>query len=331
MDNVDKRILYGLNWNCRQTDSEIGKKHGASKQVIGYRIRNLEKEKVIFGYSTIIDWRKLGFNSVRIYLKWRNITPAKEKEIQEYVRKNPFFMWSIRFEGDIDLAFYVWTKNIIDFDREWNKFLSKYKKYIFKQEIYESVLMVNYPFNFLIGRPNNEEKIIGSGDIEDFDKKDYEILSELSFNARMSVVDLARKVNLTPKAVMYRIKNLEKKKIILGYSAIINTEQMGYNFYKVDFYLNDLSKIEEMEAFAKSNEKIVYRMKTIGGPDYEIEAVVKNIHELKDLIEEVRSKFSEVIDYYRFHRFDYTIKQVYLPGQIIENGKVVSEPLKKIV
>jgi len=34
---------------------------------------------------------------------------------------------------------------------------------------------------------------------------------------------------------------------------------------------------------------------------------------MKKVINEIREKFPDVINSYRFHRFEYTIKQVYLP------------------
>lgn len=86
--------------------------------------------------------------------------------------------------------------------------------------------------------------------------------------------------------------------------------------YKVDFYLFDHSRLIEMYEFARQHPNIKNVMKTIGGPDYEIEVLVKNIEELRNIINEIRSKFSEVIDYWRYNRFVETIKQAYLPIEI---------------
>jgi hypothetical protein len=58
-------------------------------------------------------------------------------------------------------------------------------------------------------------------------------------------------------------------------------------------------------------------MTTIGGPDFEIEVMVKNVTDMKKLVNEIRAKFSEFIEFSVFRRFEYTIKQVYLPGEHI--------------
>jgi DNA-binding Lrp family transcriptional regulator len=44
-DTIDKKLLYELFWDCRQTNTKLGKKLRASKQVVAYRIQQLEKQK----------------------------------------------------------------------------------------------------------------------------------------------------------------------------------------------------------------------------------------------------------------------------------------------
>ncbi|MBS3127801.1 Lrp/AsnC family transcriptional regulator [Candidatus Woesearchaeota archaeon] len=298
LNKLDARIIYELNWDARQSYSELSKKLHVSKQVVRYRIKNLEKQGILISYHAVIDWRKLGYNALRIYIQWQDITLEKEKEVYTHIKKDPLFMWSIRFEGEIDIAFYVWIKDIPEFSKKWFSFISKYKKYILKYEIYESVEMIHYPMKFLIDNARHEEMIIG-----------------VTQNAQIPLTEIAKQIKLTPKAALYRLKNLEKNKVILGYYTLINTDKLGLEFYKIDFYLNNMARLKEMDEFAKQHKNVVYRMRTIGGPDFEIEVVVKDAVELKKIINEIRTRFSDVIKHNRFHRFEYTIKQVYLPGE----------------
>lgn len=53
------------------------------------------------------------------------------------------------------------------------------------------------------------------------DKFDRQIIEILEVNARASVSDIAREVNLSRSAVTARIKKLEQDKVILGYHAQI--------------------------------------------------------------------------------------------------------------
>src|SRR5215468_8011479 len=54
------------------------------------------------------------------------------------------------------------------------------------------------------------------------DKVDYSILRLMQENARISNADIARELNMAPSAVLERVKKLEQKKVIQGYTTQIN-------------------------------------------------------------------------------------------------------------
>jgi Lrp/AsnC family leucine-responsive transcriptional regulator len=54
------------------------------------------------------------------------------------------------------------------------------------------------------------------------DKIDLDILRLMQTNARITNVDIARKLNMAPSAVLERVKKLEQKKVILQYTARLN-------------------------------------------------------------------------------------------------------------
>ena len=59
------------------------------------------------------------------------------------------------------------------------------------------------------------------------DKIDKKIIFELQKNGRLSNFQIADKVGLSPSPCLRRIKNLEKKEVISGYTAIVNEELFG--------------------------------------------------------------------------------------------------------
>ena len=42
LDLKDRKILYELDLNCRQSNSQIGKKVGLKRDVVAYRIKKLQ-------------------------------------------------------------------------------------------------------------------------------------------------------------------------------------------------------------------------------------------------------------------------------------------------
>ena len=82
IDLKDRKILYELDLNCRQSNAQIGKKVGLGRDVVAYRIRRMQEEGVIKAFWTAIDTFRLGYNVYRIYINFDYlITSDIKKEI----------------------------------------------------------------------------------------------------------------------------------------------------------------------------------------------------------------------------------------------------------
>ncbi|HIE33548.1 MAG TPA: Lrp/AsnC family transcriptional regulator [Candidatus Altiarchaeales archaeon] len=75
----DKRVLKFLIRNGRAQDSDIAKELKITPQAVGKIRKKLESSGVIKGYSTIIDYGKLGINVIAIALF--KFTPEARKTI----------------------------------------------------------------------------------------------------------------------------------------------------------------------------------------------------------------------------------------------------------
>lgn len=84
------------------------------------------------------------------------------------------------------------------------------------------------------------------------DSKSNDILRTLSADGRISNIDLAEKVALSPSATLRRVQELERRGVITGYRAVIDREQTGGGFaVYVLVGLSDHSK-EAQAAFERS-------------------------------------------------------------------------------
>ena len=61
----------------------------------------------------------------------------------------------------------------------------------------------------------------------DLDAIDVRILEELESDWRVSIVELAQRVNLTNTPCSERVKRLEREGFLQGYRAIIDKEKLG--------------------------------------------------------------------------------------------------------
>lgn len=66
LDKTDERILKNLLVDARLSARQLGLKLGISTVTVLSRIKKLENEKIIKGYTALIDHEKLGYNLTAI-------------------------------------------------------------------------------------------------------------------------------------------------------------------------------------------------------------------------------------------------------------------------
>jgi Lrp/AsnC family leucine-responsive transcriptional regulator len=99
------------------------------------------------------------------------------------------------------------------------------------------------------------------------DVTDKQILSILQENARISNAEVARRIGLAPSAVFERIRKLEERGVIGGYSAQINPKAADLGLLAFIFVRSDESPGEEEAARALAAMPEVQEVHHVAGED----------------------------------------------------------------
>ncbi len=120
-----------------------------------------------------------------------------------------------------------------------------------------------------------------------FDETDEKILKNLTVDARQSARQLALKLGMSTVTVLSRIKKLEKAKIILGYTAIIDHEKLGYSLTAIIEIVAKNDKIVEIEDQISKFENVCGVYDITGSTDTLIIAKFKERSELSTFVKEL--------------------------------------------
>lgn len=313
LDNYDYKLLYALEKNARAPLSNIAKELKISKQKVQYRLKRLEQLGYLEGYYGIIDNSTLGYTTYRIYFNFRNVTDAKRSEIINFFCRVDEVPHVLTLDNIWDVVIGISVKKIEDFHRVWLK-LMIYKTYISNYNV--SVYSPIYHFTCTFLLPNNKDipktMILGSEQEVKYDNKDLKILKALAPNIRKPIVEVAKEVNESPQFIINRIKLLEQKKIIQGYRPLINWNKLGYKHYKANLTLNSYIKYNGLFNYCQTKSNIYQLNKPIGGWDLEIEIYAKDYVHFKEIMNEIESKFPNMIEQYNYFSIDKTYKMTYL-------------------
>jgi Lrp/AsnC family leucine-responsive transcriptional regulator len=123
---------------------------------------------------------------------------------------------------------------------------------------------------------------------------DKQILEIIQQDARITNADIARQVNLAPSAVLERVRKLEERGLIRGYSADIDPRQVGFGLTVfVSVRTSDCAYVEG--ALAAIPE--VLEVHDVAGEDcYLLKIRTKDTEELAKLLREKIKPIPNVLD-----------------------------------
>lgn len=321
LDLKDKKILYYLDLDSRQSFRSLGKKVGLSKDAVSNRVRNLEKSGIIFNYYSFIDAFKLDSIILRFYIKFESITSNIKEEIINCFIKNKFTNVVISTEGTYDLTVFFMIKDINIVYKFWENTLDKYRDYIENYNISLCFAEHLYDLRFLLENEkieNERTKLITSSIVKKvkLDELDYNILRFIASNARIPTLEIADKLRTTTSVIHYRIKKLTKLGIIKGYSTIIVLSKIGIKTFKCNITLKDYSTIHKIMRYIENNPNLVGRYFTLGCADIELTFYMQNMSEINNFIQDITNRFPGVVKSYNFSSHVKTHKYMYLPEEL---------------
>lgn len=109
------------------------------------------------------------------------------------------------------------------------------------------------------------------------DALDRQILFHLRQDGRLTNVELAKRVGLTPPPCLRRIKRLEVAGVITGYRAVIDPEVLGRGLevlIDVEVSATDRKTFEKFEDTVASYDEVIEFRRMYGRPDYFLRVAV---------------------------------------------------------
>ena len=120
------------------------------------------------------------------------------------------------------------------------------------------------------------------------DQIDIKILYELQKNGRITNVELAELVNLSPSPCLMRVKKLQQEGYITGYSARINVAKLGQTltvFTEVTLKNHRQSDFARFLSAVDKLDSVVECHLVSGGYDYLVKFVTSGIAEYQSIME----------------------------------------------
>jgi Lrp/AsnC family leucine-responsive transcriptional regulator len=129
------------------------------------------------------------------------------------------------------------------------------------------------------------------------DETDWKILARLQDEARISNVDLARAVNLSPSPCLNRVRSLEAGGIVSRYVTLLDPLKLGLTvsvFIQVSLEKQMRNALDTFESSVLAREEVMECYLMTGDADYLLRVVVPDVQSLERFIVDYLAKIPGV-------------------------------------
>jgi Lrp/AsnC family leucine-responsive transcriptional regulator len=319
LDLKDRKILFALEQNARQTNVTLAQEVGLAPDVVQYRIDRLVNRGVLKFFLGYINFAKLGYVDYGLNMSTQRMTRKQEQSFVEFFSKHPYCPYFCRSGGTYDYVADILARDPLSLMESVTEITNKFGDFIYRQEIVTRIHATHFAKQYLMDAavPPKPSTYFG-GKLDErakIDETDDMILRILATNARAKLVDLAQQIDLSDTAIGQRVKRMEEDGLITGYFAWIEPQQFGYQSFNLLLKHQSFRAADEEELFefCRVHRHVTWLIKTLGPWDFEVAVEVKDQEELQDVVYELKDRFARIIQRIEFAPIFRTIKYSQYP------------------
>lgn len=283
INTKDKRILGELLDNSRRSNKQIGQKVNLSREAVAQRIKNLEQKGIIKSYITEINSSKLGLTQTAILIK----TSSHLNKLETLINKTPQITFYEKAIGNYNILLSIKTKTQF----QLSTILKQIKQTIEIQNLQITTSIANYDTQSSIFKsPVLTTTIKDTSNPIKLSTTETQIIKELSKNSKISLVDLASKVNLSALTVSQKIKQLRQKDIIKTFRILIDYKSLNLNRYSIALNIKPSQEKSFIE-FCTNHPQISDTSELLGPFNFTTEILAKSNESFRQVLDQIITKF----------------------------------------
>ncbi|MBI4451608.1 AsnC family transcriptional regulator [Candidatus Woesearchaeota archaeon] len=300
MELLDRKILYELGRNARLSYSQIAKEIKSKKANVAYHVQAMEKTGVIWKYVPVVSISRLGIYTHKIYFRFHGLSRAKKRALVDRFMKDKYIHWVAECVGAWDLLIAIYARNTLEFAARKSEIFEQCGEFVqdYAITLLEDALVFNRDYLLQQDATYRKEFIFGGKiEVETIDDAQKKILRHIRNDGRFSLLNLAKKCGSSARTVQSKIKDLETRGIIQGYTMCPNLNKTQLHFFKLCIYLQEYKAKQYAALFnyCRANKNVIHLIKAIGDWELEAELEAENLDFIYDFVEDLKTRFPNTV------------------------------------
>lgn len=288
----DFKILSYLYHNNREPISKIAKACKLTRDQVGYKLNKYISSGLIVKFYTIFNYKKIGYDCYSVILI--KATNNSLKELESTLEKSKNLISYGKAFGKYDL----YINSIFKDEKELSDYISNL---ITKYNISDYIVIKPYfaelyPLKFFKVKEKNNFSLVSESETKiKLDEKEKLILKALEKDGRVKIIGIAKETGMSSELILYKIRKLQKEKVILGSRIQFNMEKLGYSLSALLINIQGLSNLnkEKLKKFTRESKNVISMSLSVTQPNCVIQLFHKDNQEVKDVVIKLKEMFKE--------------------------------------
>jgi DNA-binding Lrp family transcriptional regulator len=278
LDVKDMKLLALLREDSRMPVSGLSKRVGMNRDTVTYRVRRMEQLRVIRKHYAEIDRSVFGYFVCKVFMVLDEVSLQRQRELMQELRQHPNTEALLEYNDKWDVQWRLLAKDLEELDTILMRISTKYSDIISERD---TLVVVRW------GKAR-------SSAVKSFDATDLAILRLLADDARTSAVDIAKRIEIGPDAVIKRIKRLKETGIIKRFTIITDPQRMGRQWYTIAVQMKQFDERYQQRVleFVRTTPAVARCVKTVGTWDILAYIAVGSTSEFHRIFKEFKAVLS---------------------------------------
>ena len=236
-----------------------------SQQLVSYLIGRISTDTQM-NCTIQVDTSRLGLEHVLVGVRYKRIVPARIKTMIEELRREPHITLLVEGRGGVDLLIEFSSANLSAFSKQLRSLLSDKSDLLDLEFVTPLVVRRVYPRSY-VNRAKRDVKILfGDRTPIAVSDDDLRVLELLQSDARMSLLEMGRRLSSNAQSVRSSITRLESDGVLRGFTVRGDVGSLGIptSWLFLRLPSEGLRTIDQVVSHAEAEPHVIEVAKMIG-------------------------------------------------------------------
>ncbi|MFN4896744.1 MAG: Lrp/AsnC family transcriptional regulator [Pseudomonadota bacterium] len=294
----EERVLAAAQMDWRQDVPTLARATGLKAHAVTYALKRIDEKRVARPF-VMYNIHRVGLTDYCVFFNVQGSSKKIRDTVLRYAIESTQTTYVAELTGKYQYTVSIMAYSIFEVEAFFDGLAKRLDRpsldLSFGIRAQWSILPVKYLGNLRVKASALTRT--DAGERMEVSQEDQRMLARFSRDPKVSVTRLAGQLGVAPTTLRYRIENLERKGVILGYPLAVDGAALGRYPFRVLIVARgiDASFRKALFSFACSHPLCTMFVRCLGAWDFELNYDLENLAQGGEMVQELYDSFANHI------------------------------------